>query len=253
MSAGLRARRGAPSSLTLALLAWALPALAAASPPGSTLPRAELSPSGGEPGVPEARPFPAELAFPTAGYHRHDGFFLRMTFGVGWGASELDSSGLPEHVWLGPGFASSFDLGAAVAENLIVHVRLRDASVTWPALRVDGEEPADQTGVLASQAMVGVGVQYYFMPINLFVGLALGIAGTEAVVEQRETWDARYNGGTGFGLDVELGREWWVSENWALGVAARLSLARVPSPDPAGADAHFEAGFGSLLFSATYQ
>jgi hypothetical protein len=274
MSAWFRARRDAVSIVCMTLAACVLrPAAGVAqperaevapqtqtrrpaegAPPELSAPSADVgaapaeSESGGVPPAPE----PVELAFPSSGYRRHDGFFLRMTFGVGWGTSELDGSGTAERDWFGPGFAASFDLGASLVENLILHLRLRHASVTWPTLTYDGEERPGRTGVLASQVMVGLGIQYYFMPLNLFVGAAAGIAGIEAVVERRDLPDQRYNGGTGLAFDLDLGKEWWVSENWALGVAARLSLARVPAPDETGDSAVFDATFGALLFTATY-
>jgi hypothetical protein len=91
------------------------------------------------------------------------------------------------------------------------------------------------------------------MPLNLYIGGAIGFAGIEAVVEERGRDDVRSNGKVGAGLDLDIGKEWWVSANWGLGVAARLSIASVPGGDDLPKDAAFGAALLSVQFSATYQ
>jgi hypothetical protein len=192
-----------------------------------------------------------ELADP--GVHRHDGFFLRINFGVGYGVAQLKGSAIPDEVYSGPGFGSSIDLGSALAENLILHARLRDASIAWPSVTFDDEEPSGVSAVLVSQVMAAVGLQYYFMPINVFVGLSVGIAGMETVLERSGKDDVRNNARAGVGIDLDVGKEWWVSESWAIGVAGRLSLVRVSAEAVVDEDADFRGGFLAVLGTATYQ
>jgi hypothetical protein len=57
----------------------------------------------------------------------------------------------------------------------------------------------------------------------------------------------------GFGVDLDLGKEWWIDDNWGIGLALRLSLSAVPASEDIARDAMFGSGFVALLFSATYQ
>ena len=51
-------------------------------------------------------------------------------------------------------------------------------------------------------------------------------------------------------LEALLGKEWWVSENWGLGVNAQLVLARLPAQGID--DATFNVVQGAILVSATF-
>ena len=53
--------------------------------------------------------------------------------------------------------------------------------------------------------------------------------------------------------DAEVGKEWWVADDWGIGLALRLSFAGVSATDSIAKDAGYGAAFVSLLFSATYQ
>jgi hypothetical protein len=56
----------------------------------------------------------------------------------------------------------------------------------------------------------------------------------------------------GFGMNFDLGEEWWVGDSWGLGVAARFWYTAASEGDqPPDADWTFMGG--ALLFSATYQ
>jgi hypothetical protein len=97
--------------------------------------------------------------------------------------------------------------------------------------------------------MLGIGASYYFMPLNIYVGGTLGIGAASFTDSSNHSASSR----AGFAIELDCGKEWWVSDNWGLGVALRLSHASVPpgdiqpnSPSQLGA-----TGFG-VLFSATY-
>ncbi len=48
-----------------------------------------------------------------------------------------------------------------------------------------------------------------------------------------------------------VGKEWWVTDNWGVGVAAELLLSSMKD-DPVVSDATYSATTFGLLFSATY-
>jgi hypothetical protein len=59
----------------------------------------------------------------------------------------------------------------------------------------------------------------------------------------------------GPGLSLVLGKEWWVSDNWGLGLAGQLYAARMKDRQPAfvGSETPTWRALGlNLLFSASF-
>lgn len=173
---------------------------------------------------------PAEPAEPAEdpGYRRHDGFMLRLSAGAGGGGLHFDGDG---H-WGGAGFFA-FDIGGSPVENFVVHFRMshyafanNDVSLLW-----------DYVGV----STWGLGLTWYFMPFDIYLTASLAFANINLVRTGRFD-DVSSDGGFGTGLDV--GKEWWVSKSWGLGLAARVVYVTT--------DIYSSTGLG-VVFSATYQ
>jgi hypothetical protein len=195
----------------------------------------------------------ARPASPEAGVEQHDGFMLRVTFGFGGGWISRSGSSfdyLPAEIdFSGWGLLMGFDIGAALIPNLVLHVRMSGGSIIDPNTTFDGEDQGTIEEFSGSAAFVGPAVSYYFMPINLYVTAAVGIGMLGFFHEEDE--DARGGPDDGFGLNLEVGKEWWVGEQWGLGVAGRFWYA--VGTDERGLDADFEGAGGGILVSATYQ
>jgi hypothetical protein len=118
----------------------------------------------------------------------------------------------------GPSFAIS--LGGAVTGNLIIYGTLDFMGVDDPTVTQAGSSylPQDLEVFLGA---FGAGVAYYFMPLNLYVSGT--VVGTDWTLSQGENELAKSK--LGLGLAGQVGKEWWVSENWALGFAGRLAGA----------------------------
>jgi hypothetical protein len=189
-----------------------------------------------------------------AGVETHDGFFLRLTTGPAGGAVSLDVPDQDERTWSGGGWGSSIDIGGAVVRDLVVFGRLRVVSLFDPKVRV-GDETEDLGGdsFFVTQGLFGAGLNYYVMPINIYFGGTIGFATLTTERNPRSGDTQRRGSDVGFGIDLDAGKEWWVGDNWGLGVALRLSLASIPAGDDFPQDAVFGSGFVSILFSATYQ
>jgi hypothetical protein len=97
--------------------------------------------------------------------------------------------------------------------------------------------------------LLGPAVTYYLMPINMYATAAAGLGVVIVTHEDDEDDDASSDGG--FGLNVDIGKEWWVNANWGLGVAGRFWYTS--AKDEEADDAEFECIGGGVLFSATYQ
>lgn len=138
-------------------------------------------------------------------YHTHDGFYLSFEVGSGFNATRLH--GVKEK---GLATAGTFRIGGAVNKNIILYANFSDVALFGDK---DGEE-------ILSISMGGLGIDYYFMPSNIFLGVALG--GSD-VVQGEDDEKIR---GKGVGFRTSCGKEWWVSENWALGAALSYMHSR---------------------------
>jgi hypothetical protein len=189
-----------------------------------------------------------------AGVEMHDGFFLRLTTGPAGGAVSLDVPDLPERTYSGGGWSSSIDIGGGPVRDLVIFGRLRGAWLFDPKVR-DGNAEVDLGAAFnVTQGLIGAGINYYVMPLNIYFGGAIGFATiTTARDRPGQVDDVRQASDVGFGIDLDAGKEWWVGDNWGIGVALRLSLASVPAGNDIARDAVFGSGFVSIVFSATYQ
>ncbi len=169
---------------------------------------------------------------PTA--QRHLGFYLHLDIGVGYlgtsasqGGPSLSGAALP----------LSIVIGGAVAEDWII------AGDLWAAA---GPSPAGSTWGATAVAGVGLNVTHYFMPANVFVSLspsftALTLDNGMGFVERTKT---------GFGGKLAVGKEWWVSAHWGLGVAVEGFFAA--NHDHGSGTSSWTTFGGGFLFSATY-
>jgi hypothetical protein len=200
------------------------------------------------PNTPEATIEPP----PDRGAERHDGFMLRLTLGFG-GASmkeKLDASVLSATSMEISGFSGtfSFDIGAALTDGLVLHARLSDFVMTSPSVKVNGMTLGSANNSTFGAILFGPALTYYFMPINLYLTAAVG--GSWLNVQNRNG-DSATSGG-GLGLNFDLGKEWWVSDNWGLGVALRFWYSHVSGKDSSIGYSDNFLGYG-IVFSATYQ
>ncbi|HEY0710004.1 MAG TPA: hypothetical protein VGG33_24540, partial [Polyangia bacterium] len=152
------------------------------------------------------------------GTHEHDGFYLRILLGPGYasfnGPSTIKLSGF------GVGFA--LDAGGAISENLIAFGQLMVNSINDPELtgaRLNGTVE----GTFGSQG-IGAGLSYYIMPMNAFVSGSLLFASLNSQLDGEEESSSE---GKGIGVNLVAGKEFWVSSNWGLGIAAQMALSRV--------------------------
>lgn len=190
---------------------------------------------------------------PDDGVHRHDGFLLRLSLGVGGGAAAVkDESTSNELTFAGAAGGTTIDVGGSLGDNLAIFGRVRSAAIVSPTVWLNDEELGSSDAIGVSQTMVGVGVSHYIMPLNLYLGAAVGFALISIEIE-RNGVESSYESDLGAGLDLEIGKEWWVSDNWGLGVAGRLSLASADASDDSDEAGDSSALYLAVMFTATYQ
>jgi hypothetical protein len=211
---------------------------------------------------PEARPprmFPEDMPTPppdpTA--ERHDGFFLRLT--LGFGSNHFDARApegggvdalgeIANHAKFS-GFAThfSFDIGASPIDNLVIAFRLQFATTGEPNQTLDGAHVSPPNDSSIDATLVGPSFTYYFMPIDIYATAAIGWA----AINLDDGTDRRSTG-SDFGFTFDLGKEFWVGDQWGLGAAVRFNWTSIDNTEH-HVPAEYEYFGWGILFSATYQ
>jgi hypothetical protein len=222
--------------------------------PGQEPPPPRYEPLGRpEPEVEKGDWDPWEHATPDK--HRHDGFYLRLSIGIGGGSIAGDDhilTGVDEVTVKSVGLATSIGIGGALTDNLILNANLFQTMLFNPSVDIDGDDVGDAddldfdigVGDDAEIGGIGIGVTYYFMPVNIYLAGSVGIG--QAVFEDGR--GDREGSDIGLVLDAMVGKEWWVGTDWGLGVAGQFIYLR--AEDDIFGDVNGIAV--NVMFSATY-
>ena len=194
-----------------------------------------------------------------AGARLHDGFYLSISPGIAFGESRADlteAGGSWDNItYSGPGGILDLKIGGALTPNLILSGDFISRSVRGPkAETVGGAEDLDDDVVL-TDGTLGVGLTYYVMPANLFLSGTIGVGRfvlTNPTDDDDD--DEQIETNPGFSLHAKIGKEWWVSDNWGLGVAAGYGWMGAERDEDSDAD--FNGKYAShkfyLLFNTTF-
>ena len=171
----------------------------------------------------------------------HDGFYLRLHLGGSYLHLESEAGSLS-----GPGGSVGVALGGVVAPDLILYGAFFLSSVDDPTEKTDAYGTRTISGVNLAMVGLGGGLAYY-LPNNVY------FAGTLAMM-QFSLSDAvnsnglRYDSQWGLGGQGLIGKEWWVSQDWGIGVAGEVMAASMKDRERWT----WTGTAFSLLFSATY-
>lgn len=196
------------------------------------------------------------------GVRLHDGLYLRGALGGGSVAARgyrTDADGnRSEYDFQGDAFATDLMLGFTPKPGIVIGggYFANHAGRTREESGPDGD-PAMSFG------MIGPFVDYFPDPRNGFhLGGAVGPAATVSYdpgqMERHEGMEEDPVVAFGFGGSLWLGYDFWIADQWSLGVNLRGTAARVKSYDYESEDrpmrAHDRLGAGSvaLLVSALY-
>ncbi|HLK90407.1 MAG TPA: hypothetical protein VKZ18_10965 [Polyangia bacterium] len=197
-------------------------------------------------GMPYAYPAnaPAESM---AGFHTHDGFFMRVQLGIAATGFSSTTAGTKTN-YSGGGSSAGIAIGGTIARDLILYATVFGTSTANPDYQLAGASMPTVVGSI-DVAALGPGLAYYFEQTNIYVSAAFGLAGFEMhganAPRSKIDWSR-----SGTALQLMVGKEWWVSRDWGLGIAAELFAASLKDDLTPGLT--WSAGAGSILFSATY-
>ena len=157
----------------------------------------------------------------------HDGFYMNFKAGLGYMDLQSDKTDYSYVDLKSPLSQSlSFKPGGAVNPHLAI-VGAMSLSVATGEVKARNAYYSYKSDAMLLNLILGPGVVFY--PVvggvmdNFFIGatFGLGICGIE-MDDAALSWDgddySSSSTATGFGVSLEIGKEWWVGDNWSLGV-----------------------------------
>jgi hypothetical protein len=196
---------------------------------------------------------------------RHDGLYLR--FGFGFGAlrshmlrqvgSDLGNDFSVAGTVSGMATMWEFALGGTPSRGLVLGGGIYTASFVVSEFRPRGwyetergALPAEVNPAGGDLSVIGPFIDYYFKPgkgLHLQAATGLATLGTSPFGHRRG------DGALGAGLMLGFGHEWWVSEEWGIGVLGRFVGGVLVQEDAGGTDwIHVMGTMPSVLLTATY-
>ena len=192
---------------------------------------------------------------PPPGSHQHDGFYMRLTGGVGY-LSAKSGDGSTSMSVSGAGPAMTFAFGGSVTPHLVLYGEFVATAATDPeATYAGGSQHLPYSVNLFG---IGPGLAYYLEPLNMYFSGTLAFSQVTASNTSSNSSDSANANQDwtemGIGASFMVGKEWWVSHDWGLGVAGRLHLASMKTKQELAGTTNdrMTATAFSVLFSATY-
>jgi hypothetical protein len=191
---------------------------------------------------------------PAPGVHEHDGFYLRLATGFGGYNETITAEDADESTTVsGMSNVSELAIGGALRPGVILGGGVWTSSVMSSDRHVRGMDPPDEVlGGSGNFTLVGPFVDWYFdARRGLHLQGAVGFATVRGwdLPEAQDNPDAVSVGG---GLMVGFGYEWWVSNQWSVGVLGRLAAVVAAQEDESEMTwTHAIGTSPSVLFTAT--
>ena len=171
-----------------------------------------------------------------------DGLFIRLSAGGGYASTETEVDGRSVTMKMdGPAAEFNFAIGGMVRPNLALHGTIFGWYMHQPDLAV-----GSQSGTLQADLNLGAlggGATYYFMPANAYISASFGFGPLSI-----EADDVTVESDFGPVFDVTIGKEWWVGDEWGLGVAGGFSYHSIPDDS---AEENWTGMSYAIRFSAT--
>jgi hypothetical protein len=173
---------------------------------------------------------------------RHRGFYLRLDLGAGYLSTSASERGADFSIYGGAG-QFGVAIGAALRPNHILALHLWDVADASPTVSLNG---TSQSVNNAKVDLFCIGPQYnYYTPDNFYISITPGLSRLHS-----ESTGTSGDSNWGFGLRAALGKEWWVSDFWGLGVVGQFSFS---TNQDQGSNAGTLTTWGATVaFSATY-
>lgn len=194
------------------------------------------------------------------GRHLHDGLYVRFGLGFsGFGDTiasreQMHDEPRDQGTVSGFGTASEIAVGGTLGRGFVLGGGIYGCSVLTTTFEYTrGTPPPDELRRPDNFSIVGLMGDWYFNPRRGFhAQAALGLAALSGVgAETQRIRDRR--AAVGGGVMLGIGHEWWVSDEWGIGILGRVTAGVVTEKDDLGERwFHLVAASPSILFSATF-
>jgi hypothetical protein len=175
------------------------------------------------------------------GAHQHDGFFLRFLPGSGYSQVFVDIISFSG----GFTFANTIQIGGTVSDNLIIFGDIGGVNILSPSVKINDEDVDNPGDVRIVFGGFGPGVCYYLMPDNYYISLSILLHQSNFYLDNLSGIEAD----NGFGFNFVIGKEWWVGEQWGLGVSLYFRYGAQSQKN--GTDVTISSYSLGALFTAT--
>lgn len=194
----------------------------------------------------------------------HDGFYMRFGSGLAGFDERLSSEdsavygGEIKSRTRGIATVSELALGGTVSKGVVVGGGIYTADLLASTLRLErgsaGEPPPELDTGLRNLVLLAPFIDIYPNPRRGFhVQGALGLAALTASVFGSSATDRSKYSAIGGGLMLGAGYDWWVADEWSLGVLGRATISIVTGEDESGVRwVHVPATSPSFMFTLTY-
>lgn len=192
---------------------------------------------------------PADAA-PEPGYHQHDGLYLRFLLGMGslsFSESPVYTNGTGKLSASGPASFFAFHLGFSLTDNVILYGALNGYSASNPDYSLNGTSLTATSSNTLGLSSYGGGLALYLDSLNAYLSADIGTATTRLTVGSTNT-----SSKSGIGVNVQIGKEWWVSKNWGLGAALFYHYSSMDDDVTGSVIPRITNSVIGVAFSATY-
>jgi hypothetical protein len=166
-----------------------------------------------------------------------------MTLGGG-GANTSISDSVDELEFSGAQGEFTITIGGIVRENLALHGTLFGFSMVDPEVKLNGTSRGEASGSLSMNG-VGGGLTWWVMPANFYLSGSAGFG----VLSADPDGASSSSSDAGFAMELALGKEWFVSDSWGLGLGGGFSWHTIPDGE---IPENWSGLSFAIRFSATY-
>jgi hypothetical protein len=188
--------------------------------------------------------------------HRHDGFYLRLATGFGSQHQTIRLEGHEPGVTVsGVSSVGELAFGYAFRPGRIFGLGFYSSTLVVTSRTFHIDQPMPPAEILNDVKDVNVCGPFYDHYFDARGGMHVQGAMGVATVRGLGVPDARVDDHlvVGVGFVLGFGYDWWISDQWALGVLGRVAIASTTADDQDGVRwEHGVSAMPSLLFTATY-
>lgn len=192
----------------------------------------------------------------------HTGFFVQAQVGfgylLGFESASTNFAGDLDTEFSGLTLLYSARAGWSVIPQLQVYAGIFGGLTLTADVQVNGQNALSGSSSASYSAYaLGAGVEYYVLPLNLYVDATFGAGKGASEFNSDSGEDSSGHTNFGFAAELSVGKEFWLGPEFGLGAAAQFIFMHLPNDSSSGGGFEIEVGPDNVLVfgvsaSATY-